>query len=56
MTPQQELSREAIEEFKGIYQEEFGRDISDDEASEIGCWLLDFLKILLESNKRRTRG
>jgi hypothetical protein len=50
----QELSREAIEEFKGIYLEEFGRDISDDEASEMGFWLLDFLKILLEPDKPST--
>jgi hypothetical protein len=56
MKSQQQLSREAVEEFKGIYREEFGRDISDDEASEMGFWLLDFLKILLESNARRTRG
>ena len=55
MNRQRELSREAIEEFRGIYREEFGRDISDDEASEMGLWLLDFLKILLEPDKPNTR-
>jgi hypothetical protein len=44
-TPQ--LSRRAIEEFKAIYREEYGEDISDDEALEMGLRLLNFLKILL---------
>jgi hypothetical protein len=33
--PPQQLSREAIEEFKAIYQEEFGEILSDDEVQEI---------------------
>ncbi len=44
-TPQQ-LSREAIEEFKAIYQEEFGEILSDDEAREIATRLLRFFEIL----------
>jgi hypothetical protein len=44
-TPQQ-LSREAIEEFKAIYQEEFGRLLSDDEVQEIALRLLRFFGIL----------
>jgi len=44
-TPQQ-LSREAIEEFKAIYQEEFGETLSDDEVQEIALRLLRFFGIL----------
>jgi hypothetical protein len=45
-TPQQ-LSREATEEFKAIYQEEFGQTLSDDEVQEIAMRLLHFFGILL---------
>jgi hypothetical protein len=44
-TPQQ-LSGEAIEEFKAIYQEEFGEILSDDEVQEIAMRLLRFFGIL----------
>ena len=44
-TPQQ-LSREAIEEFKALYQEEFGEVLSDDEVREIATRLLRFFGIL----------
>jgi hypothetical protein len=44
-TPQQ-LSREAIEEFKAIYQEEFGEILSDDEVQEIAMRLLRFFGIM----------
>jgi hypothetical protein len=44
-TPNQ-LSREAIEEFKAIYQEEFGETLSDDEVQEIAMRLLRFFGIL----------
>jgi hypothetical protein len=44
-TPQQ-LSREAIEEFKVIYQEEFDEILSDDEVQEIATRLLRFFGIL----------
>lgn len=46
-TPQQ-LSRKAIEEFKIIYREELGREISDDEAQIVGLRLLGLFKILLQ--------
>jgi len=45
-TPQQ-LSRQAIEEFKAIYQEEFGQTLSDDEVKEIAMRLLRFFGILV---------
>lgn len=44
-TPQQ-LSRQAIDEFKAIYQEEFGKSLSDDEVQEIALRLLRFFGIL----------
>lgn len=44
-TPQQ-LSREAIEEFKAIYKEEFGEILTDDEVQEIAMRLLRFFGIL----------
>jgi hypothetical protein len=44
-TPNQ-LSREAIDEFKAIYQEEFGEVLSDDEVQEIAMRLLRFFGIM----------
>lgn len=44
-TPEQ-LSREAIEEFKATYQAEFGETLSDDEVREIATRLLRFFGIL----------
>jgi len=46
MKRSQQLSREAIEEFKAIYQEEFGEVLSDDEVQEIATRLLRFFGIL----------
>ena len=46
MTTPQQLSRQAIDEFKAIYKEEFGQDLSDDEAQEIALRLLRFFGIL----------
>ena len=44
-TPQL-LSRQAIDEFKAIYQEEFDQSLSDDEVQEIALRLLRFFGIL----------
>lgn len=44
-TPQQ-LSREAMDEFKVIYQEEFGKHLTDDEVQAIALRLLRFFGIL----------
>jgi hypothetical protein len=46
MKTSNQLSREAIEEFKAIYQEEFGEILSDDEVREIATRLLRFFGIL----------
>jgi hypothetical protein len=46
MKTTQQLSRDAIDEFKAIYQEEFGEILSDDEVQEIAMRLLRFFGIL----------
>jgi hypothetical protein len=47
MKPPQQLSRQAIDEFKAIYQDEFGRELSDDQVQEIALRLLRFFGILV---------
>ena len=42
----QQLSRQAIEEFKAIYQDEFGQILTDDEVQQIAHRLLRFFGIL----------
>jgi len=49
MKTTQQLSREAIEEFRAIYQEEFGEVLSDGEVQEIATRLLRFFGILNKS-------
>ena len=46
-TPQQ-LSRQAIDEFKAHYQEEFGQELSDDEVQEMALRLLRFFGVLVQ--------
>jgi hypothetical protein len=46
MKTQQPFSREAIEEFKAIYQDEFGEELSDEEVQEIATRLLRFFGVL----------
>ena len=46
MKPPEQLSPQAIEEFKAVYRDEFGRVISDDEAREIAFRLLRFFGVL----------
>jgi len=41
-----QLSQQAIEEFRTIYQEEFGEQLSDDQVQEIALRLLRFFGIL----------
>jgi len=52
-TPQQ-LSRQAIDEFKVIYQEEFGKTLSDDEVQEIALRLLRVFGILVRPTPSET--
>ena len=48
-TPKQ-LSREAIEEFRAIYKDQFGVILSDDQVKEIANRLLRFFGILHEAS------
>ncbi len=48
-TPHQ-LSRQAIEEFRAIYQEEFGEVLSDGEAQEAAMRLLRLFGVLVKPN------
>ncbi len=49
-TPRQ-LSREAIEEFKDAYQQEFGRTPRDEEVQEIAIRLLRFFGLLADPDR-----
>jgi hypothetical protein len=42
------LSKEAIEEFKEIYYQEYGEKISEQEAQELGEGLLLLLELFLK--------
>lgn len=48
-TPHQ-LSREAIEDFRQIYEAEFGARLSDDKIQEIALNLLRFFGLLAKGN------
>jgi hypothetical protein len=45
---QRKLSREAVEEFRAIYFEEFGETLTNDEVREIALRLLRLFGILLQ--------
>jgi hypothetical protein len=55
MKTQKQLSREAIEEFKRIYQDEFGTKLSDDEVREIAVRLLRFFGNLIQPGTKETQ-
>lgn len=51
-----QLSKQAIREFKEIYKEEFGGDISEQKANELGLNLLNLFKVIYQPiNKNETR-
>jgi hypothetical protein len=50
-----QLSRQAIDEFKAIYLEEFGQNLSDDEVKEIAVRLLRFFGILVRPSPGKDR-
>ena len=41
-----QLSQKAIDEFKEIYREEYGKEISDAEARDMGTRLLRILEVI----------
>ena len=43
-----------MDEFKAIYREEFGRELSDDEVQEIALRLLRFFGILVRPSPGET--
>lgn len=45
------LSRQAIDEFKGIYREGFSQNLSDDEAQKMALSLLYLFRILLKPDR-----
>lgn len=40
------LSKKAIDEFKVIYLQKFGIQLSDEQANELGVELLEFFKLI----------
>jgi hypothetical protein len=48
MEAPRQLSRQAVDEFKAIYRDEFGEDISNDEALEMALRLLRLFDLLLQ--------
>ena len=54
-TPQQ-LSRQAIDEFKAAYKEEFGKNLTDEEVREIATQLLRFFGVLNRPSSEETKG
>ena len=41
-----QLSREATEEFRALYREEFGHEISDEQARAMGEKLVDLFRVI----------
>ncbi len=56
MEKQQQLSRNAIEDFKSIYLEEFGVALSDDQVQEMAVRLLRFFGILTKPGFDKTKS
>lgn len=52
--PPQQICRQAIEEFKAIYLEEFGQVITGDDAQEMGIRLLQLFAILAQPPENGT--
>ena len=52
-----QLTQEDLEEFKAIYRQEYGIDISDAEALEMGTRLLRVVKVIVDvGGQERTPG
>jgi hypothetical protein len=49
------LSKEAINEFKAIYREEFGEEISNAEAQELGESLISLFKVIYRPIPRKDK-
>lgn len=51
-TKPQQISREAIDEFKASYEEEFGKTLSDNEVQEVAIRLLRFFGIVTKDGSQ----
>ena len=52
-----QLTQEDLEEFKALYKDEYGVDISDAEALEMGTRLLRVVKVIVDvGGQERTQG
>ena len=40
------ISKERLDEFKKIFKEQFGRDISDEKAREVGQGIVNYFDLL----------
>ena len=49
------LSNKSIQEFKDIFEKEYGKKLSDEEAQESGQRLVSFVEILLEIAQKEER-
>src|SRR4051812_29523984 len=56
MNTPRHLSREAIDEFKSIYEDEFGTVLSDEEVQAMAIRLLEFFGILTKARPGKHRG
>jgi hypothetical protein len=54
MKTSQQLSQQAIKQFKSIYQEQFKKRLSNDEVKEIAICLLRFFGILSNTSQFET--
>lgn len=50
------ISKEALEEYKAIYKEKTGKDLSDQEASEQSNNLVNFFALLLKIDRRNAEN
>jgi hypothetical protein len=49
------LSEEAIEDYRQIYKEEFGKEISFEEANKQGTNLVELYRLILKNSPKRNK-
>ena len=47
-----QISQEHLDEFKRIYKDKFWKDLSDKDALDMATSLLNFVKIIVEEDKK----
>ena len=50
------LSQQALDEFKKLFFEQFGQQINDQKALELGTNLIKFYKIIYQSKEEKPYG